>query len=77
MKLYTVIQETFTEGNFGDLEAGHSIHHGVFSTRETAQEYVDNYSVETFEAQFGDSDEKLYIIESELNIPLISDNWNW
>lgn len=75
MKIYTVLQEQFTDGNFGDLEYSISTFHGVFSSRELAEKYIATVTVAKFYAQFGSSVEELHIIESELNIPYVTNEW--
>lgn len=68
MKVYLVKIQTYTEGNFGDLEMGDLIIKGIYSTREIAQSVVDKITPVRYNAQFGSAMEQAEIEEFEIDI---------
>ena len=67
MKMYLLTQQTYTEGNFGDLELNCTITFGVFSTIELAIEAKSKVKENRFKAQFGSAIQQCYITELELD----------
>ena len=65
MKLYTVHQNTYTEGNFGDLMYAGAVLIGVYTNYESAKKIVDNFIPGRYYAQFGEGEQDMYITEIE------------
>jgi len=75
MKVYTVLQCRYYVGDDGLVETTYPLFHGVFSTREKAEQYVSAQKVETVEGDLNSADETLHIIESNLDDSKIIPNW--
>lgn len=75
MKLFIVLQEQYSEEDFGKIAANHSTFHGVFESFEKAKAYIDTQKTTKFYAQFGNADCNFHIIETFLNEGKINDNW--
>lgn len=70
MKLYTLHQRTFHEGQFGDLESSGSVLIGVYTDIEIPTKIVEEFVPVKFQAQFGSGLQDLYITEIETDIQL-------
>jgi hypothetical protein len=70
MKLFTVHQNTYTEGNFGDLMYAGAILIGVYTDYESAKKIVDDFIPRSYYAQFGTGEQDMYVTEIESDIQL-------
>lgn len=67
MKVFILKQQTYSEGQFGDLELGMDNILGVYSTLELAQQAASKVVIFTFYAQFGSAEMVTAITEHELD----------
>lgn len=70
MKLYTLHQRTYHEGEFGDLESSGSILIGVYTDIKVPTKIVEEFVPVKFHAQFGTGLQDLYITEIETDVQL-------
>jgi hypothetical protein len=70
MKLFTVHQNTYTEGNFGDLMYAGAVLIGVYTNYESAKKIVDDFVSITYYAQFGTGEQDMYVTEIESDVQL-------
>jgi hypothetical protein len=70
MKLFTVHQNTYTEGNFGDLMYAGADLIGVYTNYESAKKIVDDFVPGKYYAQFGIGEQDMFITEIESDIQL-------
>jgi hypothetical protein len=74
MKLFTVHQNTYTEGNFGDLMYAGARLIGVYTNYEAAKKIVNDFISITYYAQFGTGEQDMYITEIESDVQLSEPN---
>ena len=74
MKLFTVHQNTYTEGNFGDLTYAGATLIGVYTNYEVAKKIVDDFIPITYYAQFGEGKQDMFITEIESDVQLSEPN---
>jgi hypothetical protein len=70
MKLFTVHQNTYTEGNFGDLMYAGAKLIGVYTNYESAKKIVNDFVSITYYAQFGTGEQDMYVTEIESDVQL-------
>lgn len=70
MKLFTVFQNTYTEGNYGDLVYKGADLIGVYTNYEAAKKIVDNFIPVKYYAQFGEGEQDMFITEIESDVQL-------
>ena len=70
MKLFTVFQNTYTEGNYGDLVYKGATLIGVYTNYEAAKKIVDNFIPVKYYAQFGEGEQDMFITEIESDVQL-------
>lgn len=70
MKLFTVHQNTYTEGNFGDLMYRGAVLIGVYTNYEAAKKIVNDFIPVKYYAQFGEGEQDMFITEIETDVQL-------
>lgn len=74
--VFVILQENFSEGNYGDLHQAASVFKGVFDSLRKAENAIREMPKEYFLLEHGTKiEKKYYIIESEINVVRNVSQW--